>query len=244
MAAVVLRCTGDLLNPADWEAPRFCVKADGSPLTVPGISLDMTCMHDGGRHYVLWSDRKLYEQDGRLVVEPADIYIADIDPEKPWQLTGDPVCIARPVYGWDRCETEVVEGPYLLRRGDDLFITISGSSTGMADLYAVGILQAKSGTDLTDPAAWQRSGYPLLTRESVPGEYGPGHNCFVVDHDTGDTLLVYHAVPRDEDGKALGRKPYVRRVHWAAAGYPYLEMTPERDLKDEFRRVTLTLTVQ
>ena len=128
----------------------------------------MTHFRDHGTDYVMWSDRKIRYGTDPLVIEPADIYIATIDPATPWQLTSDPVCVLRPVLGWDRCETEVEEGPYLLRRGDDLFVTVSGSSTGMADLYAVGLLRAKSGSNLLNPASWDWWPYPLLTKESVP----------------------------------------------------------------------------
>lgn len=242
--AHVLRCLGDPEDPSAWEAPRLCVKPNGKPLTEGGISLDMTYFCVNGVHYVMWSDRKWPIVDGKDAPEPADIYIAAIDPEKPWQAVTEPQCVVRPMYGWDRYETEVDEGPYLLRRGDDLFISVSGSSTGMADLYDLGLLHAKAGSNLLDPAAWDWLPYPVLTKESVPGEYGPGHNSFVKDHETGDDMMVYHAVPHDENGKSLGRRPAVRRVHWAKTGLPYLEMTAERDLKPEFRSVVLELTVR
>ena len=244
VAAVVLRCHGDPCDPDAWEAPRFCVKPDGQPCTAQGISLDMTYFRDNGRDYVLWSDRRITRVGDRQIIEPADICIATIDPSAPWQLTSEPQRIARPIYGWERCETEVIEAPYLLRHGDDLFVTISGSSTGMADLYDVGLLHAKSGADLMRPSAWSHLGYPLLTKESVPGEFGPGHNNFVVDDETGDTMMIYHAVPHDEQDRSLNRQPYVRRVHWSKTGLPYLEMTTERDLNNAFRRVVLTLKVQ
>ena len=69
--------------------------------------------------------------------------------------------------GWDRYETPVDEGPYLLRRGDDLFVTISGSSTSMGDLYDVGLLHAKSGADLLKEENWTWLSYPLLTKENI-----------------------------------------------------------------------------
>lgn len=241
--SVVLRCRGELLDPAAWEAPRFCVKANGELLTEGGISLDMTHFRDHGTDYVMWSDRKIRYGTDPLVIEPADVYIATIDPAAPWRLTSDPVCVLRPVFGWDRCETEVEEGPYLLRHGDELFVTVSGSSTGMADLYAVGLLHAKTGGNLLDPAAWDWWPYPLLTKESVPGEFGPGHNNFVQDPETGDDLMVYHAVPHDANGRALHRRPAMRRVHWASSGLPYLEMTPERDLDPRWERIVMKLTV-
>ena len=56
--------------------------------------------------------------------------------------------------------------------------------------------------------------------------------------------MVYHAVPHDGQGKALGRRPGIRRVHWAASGYPYLEMTEERDLDPALKSVVLEITVK
>lgn len=240
----ILRCNGDPEDPKSWEAPKLCVKQNGALLTEGGISLDMTYFRDGGVDYVMWSDRKIRYGTDPIVIEPADIYIATIDPKEPWRLTSEPRCVIRPMYGWDRYETEVDEGPYLLRRGDDLFVTISGASTGMADLYDVGLLHAKSGTDLLDAANWTWLPWPLLTKESVPGEYGPGHNNFVKDPDTGDDLMIYHAVPHDEEDRTLNRQPGIRRVHWAKTGLPYLEMTPERDLAPEFEKTELRIVIE
>jgi len=241
--SVILRCHGDPLDASAWEEPRYCVKQDGSLLCDNGISLDMTYFKDAGRHYVMWSNRVM-RYGTSLVAESADVYIATIDPAQPWQLTSEPVCVVRPMYGWDRYETEVDEGPYLLRHGDDLFVTISGSSTGMADLYDVGLLRAKTGADLLNPAAWDWLPYPLLTKESVPGEFGPGHNNFVRDPETGDDLMVYHAVPHDEKDRTMHRQPALRRVHWAKTGLPYLEMTAERDLAPGLEAVTMTVVVE
>ncbi len=241
--SVVLRCNGDLLDPDAWETPRYCVKQNGAFITEGGISLDMTWFRDHGVDYVMWSDRKIQYDADPVIPEPANVYIATVNPAEPWQLTSEPRCVLRPLLGWDRCETEVEEAPYLLRRGDDLFVTVSGSSTGMSDLYAVGLLRAKSGSNLLDPAAWDWWPYPLLTKESVPGEFGPGHNNFLKDPETGDDLMVYHAVPHDGQDKTLFRRPAMRRVHWAATGLPYLEMTPERDLDTRFERIVMKLTV-
>lgn len=110
---------GDPAGPNSWEAPRKCVKIDGSDLTEGGISLDMTWFRDNGRDYVMWSDRKIHygADDEHFEAGTADVYIATIDPKKPWQLTSEPHCVVRPMYGWDRYETPVDEGPYLLRHG-------------------------------------------------------------------------------------------------------------------------------
>lgn len=241
----VLRCNGDPANSEDWEAPRLMLKPNGTELNEKGISLDMTYFCVDGVHYVMWSNRVVlgggdaYGPD----CEPADTYIATIDPDEPWQLTTNPVCITRPKYGWDRMETEVDEGAYLLRRGDDLFVTISGSSTVFGDLYCVGLLHAKRGNNLLTPEGWDWLPYPILTKESVENELGPGHNNFIKDPDSGDDIMVYHAIPYDKRGSAFGRRMGLRRVHWGANGYPYLEMTAERDLNPKFKRVTLDITV-
>ena len=241
--SVILRCTGDPVNPHDWEAPRYCVDSEGRLISRRGISLDMTYFEDAGRHYVLWSNRLIYEENGKRVIEPAEIDIAEIDPARPWQLMSSPVCVTRPDYGWERMETEVDEGPYLLRRGNELFVTISCSSTGLGDLYNVGLLRARSGSDLLNPASWSKWPWPLLTKESVPGEFGPGHNNFVIDWETGDTVMVYHAIPHGKSPGDYLRQPALRRVHFAASGLPYLEMTPDRDLNPALRRVFLHLEI-
>ena len=235
-----------------WQHDGFSWQVRGErfehlpDLTEGGISLDMTWFRDNGRDYVMWSDRKIHygADDEHFEAGTADVYIATVDPKKPWQLTSEPHCVVRPMYGWDRYETPVDEGPYLLRRGDDLFVTISGSSTSMGDLYDVGLLHAKSGADLLQEESWTWLSYPLLTKESVPGEYGPGHNNFIKDPDTGDDLMIYHAIPHDENDKTLFRQPGIRRVHWAKNGLPYLEMTPERDLPEGSENVVMELVVE
>lgn len=241
----VLRCNGDPAAPKAWEPPRRAVRADGEPLyDETGIGLDMTYFEVDGVHYVMWSGRRFLDKTpGAEIMEPADVRIATIDPDEPWRLTSEPQQVVRPEYGWDRCQSEVDEGPYLLRHGDDLFVTISGASTALPDLYCLGLLHAKAGTNLLDPSAWQWFGYPVLTKESVPGEYGPGHNMFLKDPETGDDLIVYHAVPHDDKGRSIGRRMGIRRVHWTVEGLPYLAMTPERDLDHALAHVTATITV-
>ena len=61
---------------------------------------------------------------------------------------------------------------------------------------------------------------------------------------TGDDLMIYHAIPHDENDKTLFRQPGIRRVHWAKNGLPYLEMTPERDLPEGSENVVMELVVE
>ncbi|WP_334104980.1 family 43 glycosylhydrolase [Muricomes intestini] len=243
----IYKCEGEIMNPGDWKGPYLVVKPDGTSLRPDGVSLDMTYFNVKETHYVMWSDRKWADANKELepkVQDSADICIACVNPEKPWELVTMPVCIRKPIYGWERYETKVDEGPFLLRHGDDLFVTIACSSTGLADLYCVGILHSTVNSNLLSPEGWDWVSYPVLTKESIPGEYGPGHNCFVKDIENDDDIFVYHAVPHDKCGKSLGRYMGIRRVHWGSSGYPYLEMTKEQDLNPELKKIELTIEIE
>ena len=112
----------DPLDAASWQTPQRCRTIEGGVLCPDGITLDMTCFTVGQVPYVVWAQRvmRLEEQE----FGNSDLYIASVDPEKPWQLTSAPVCICRPSYGWDRVDTTVDEGPFAVRRGDDLFLSL------------------------------------------------------------------------------------------------------------------------
>ena len=244
----ILKCKGDPEHPEDWEEPVLCVKKDGSILNEKGITLDMTCFSVEGRYYVMWSDRILdqehYEVNSFGTNGDATLCIGEIDPKEPWKLISDPVCICRPKYGWDRIENEINEGPYLLEHGEDLFVTFSGSSVGV--LYCVGLLQAKKGSNLLDPSSWKEFPYPVLTKESVPKQFGPGHNCFIKDPDgREEDLIVLHAKefdfddPEDEDIMIAinPRNSIIRRVHWNRLGYPVLDMQEHQDIPEPLRKI-------
>ena len=241
----VLRCNGDPSNPKDWGNPRLVIKPDGTELNEAGISLDMTYFCVDEIHYVMWSNRIIHNNNSNVpICETANLYIATINPDEPWRLTSKPVCICRPEYGWNRLHQEVVEGPYCLQRGDDLFVSISGSSTGKPELYCVGLLHTKRNCNLLSAEAWKLVPYPLLTKESVVGEYGPGHNNFIKDLENGDDIMVYHAIAHAKDKiNTAKRQMGLRRVHWGVSGYPYLELTRERDLAPQYKRIYMTIKV-
>jgi GH43 family beta-xylosidase len=116
----------------------------------------MTYVEDGGRSYVIWSQRYITDHIG-----DAELWIATIDPADPWRLTSDPVRIVTAEFGWDH---EVAEGAFALRHGDRLVVTYSGSAVGPT--YAVGAIEARSGADLLDPTAWAKANAPVLGTRS------------------------------------------------------------------------------
>ena len=237
---MALRPGGNPLKAADWSMPRRVVKKDGSPLYDKGITLDMTVFWSAGRLYACWSQRQF---------DPVDLgawlYIAELDPDEPWRLLSDPQVLTKPEYGWENNHTFVAEGPFALVQNGRILLTYSGALVDST--YVVGLLSMPDGADPLDPASWTKENYPLLSSRSVPGEYGPGHNAYVID---GDGLIwnTYHARPgiRTEDGRqGFGpRSSGIRRVHMNAEGFPILDMTEEMDLNPALAWVRTTVHVR
>lgn len=231
-----LKSGGDPTVKEDWEAPARVKKADGSNLYDGGITLDMTYFEDSGRHYVVWSQRVIGSPNGS-----AELFIATIDPGNPAIVTSEPVMICTPDYSWDRNTTEVDEGPYVLKNDGKIYLTFSGSNIDQT--YSIGLLTASAGADLTDPASWAKTNYPLVTSANVKGEYGPGHNSYTVDED-GIPVNIYHARTTDNTGTGPARHMGARRVHFAVDGTPILDMTDDREILKKNRTVTATIKVE
>ena len=223
----------DPTNADNWEAPVRVVRKDGSALYSEGITLDMTYIEENGVSYVVWAERRINP------TWSSNIMIATIDPEKPYQLTSDPVRLCAPDYGWDRNTTPVDEGPFAIRNKDgQLFITFSGA--GVNPSYCVGMLACTNADDMLNPDSWQKSNYPLLLSESVPGEYGPGHNSYYVNED-GNYVNVYHALPQNSGGK---RHAGIREVYWSVDGTPVLDMTADEAVLPENKEVSVEVVVE
>ena len=247
---MALREGGSPLKASDWETPRRVVKADGSMLYDKGITLDMTVFWSAGKCCAAWSQRQF---------DPVDLgawlYIAQIDPDRPWQLLSEPQVLTTPEYGWENNHTFVVEGPFALYRGGKIYLSYSGALVDST--YAVGMLSMDDGADPLDPAAWTKENYPLLTSRSVQDEYGPGHNAYVTDED-GLVWNTYHARPgwqQTSQGSSStpvegsnivfgARSSGVRRVHFNAEDYPVLDMTEEMDLDPKLQWVKMKVIVR
>jgi GH43 family beta-xylosidase len=209
------------------------VKADGSDLCEAGkeITLDMTEFEWDGEFYVIWSQRQFLPKD-----LGAWLYIAKLNPDEPYKLASEPVVLSKPDYSWANNHTFVEEGPFALKRNDRLFITYSAAAVDTS--YVVGLLQIEKGKDLLVPSNWKKRGFPLLTSRSVEGEYGTGHNAFVVDRE-GYLWNTYHARPGTDAPRSSG----IRRVHFDIDDEPVLDMVEDRDVAYEFRTFMTTIVV-
>lgn len=224
-----LRDGGDPLCREDWSEPFLVVKKDGSPLCEEGkvISLDMTTFSYAGKTYAMWSQRQFLPVD-----QGAWLYLAQIDEKEPWKLVSDPVCIAKPEYGWENNHTYVVEGPYALERDGQLMITYAAAAVDAT--YTVGLLKPVMGSDILNPANWRKNNFPLMSSNSVEGQYGTGHNSYLTDPD-GLVWNFYH-MRSPVDGP---RSAAVRRVHFDIDGEPMLDVAEEFDLPQQYRTVEI-----
>ncbi|MFW6287472.1 MAG: family 43 glycosylhydrolase [bacterium] len=229
-----LKKDGNPANKEDWSRPHRVVKKDGNYLCEAGktISLDMTYFQVKGEHYVVWSQREFLPVD-----LGAWLYIAKIDPTEPWKLINDPVVLSKPEYGWANNNVFVDEGPFALFKDNKLFLTFASALVDAT--YVVGLLTTEIDADLMDPSNWTKTNYPLLTSRSAPGEYGPGHNSYVIDDD-GDIWNAYHARPGIDAPRSSG----LRRVHFDIDGYPRLDLTEEKDLNPELAEVSINIVLK
>ncbi len=224
---------GDPMNRNDWSRPKRVCRADGTDICEAGkdITLDMTCFLWEGEYSAIWSQRPFLPKD-----LGAWLYIAKLNPAEPWKLASDPIILSKPDYGWANNHTFVDEGPFALLRDDRLFITFSSAAVDTS--YVVGLLQIKKGLDPLNRSNWKKTGYPLLTSRSMEGEFGTGHNEYVIDDD-GEIWNTYHARPGTDAPRSSG----VRRVHFDIDGEPVLDLIEEKDLLESLKNVELKVTV-
>lgn len=228
----IMYCEGDPCKMQDWSEPVRICKADGTFLMEDGITLDMTYFEANGKSYYCWAQRTIKGE----ALHTSDLYIAQMDPKTPEKLLSEPVLLSRPTYAWDRQNTEVDEGPNVLKHDGKLYMTFSGDS--VSNYYCLGLLVADEKEDLLNPSNWKKTGYPVLGREHVKGEDGPGHNAFTKDT-YGRDVLIYHAKPNGGM-----RSFYARTIHYGFDGTPILYMTPEQYLAPQYRKVEAKVIVE
>lgn len=236
----VLRCDGDPYTGTWTECGRMQASA-GDASSFTGFSLDMTYFENNGKHYVIWAEIK----------GDSSLFMAEIAPDKPWQLISEPILLTKPEYNWELVNNRVNEGPAVLKANGKIYVFFSASGTGSE--YCVGKLSADAGAELMNPDSWKKSTAPMLSTANLNGESGPGHNSFVTD-ENGNLLIVYHARPESHMSQACGtyskdplydpcRHTRIRQVLFGADGEPNIAVKPEELLRPEYRTVTATVTI-
>ncbi len=216
----IIMCEGKDPYNDPWIDKGKFTACEGDNFSFRGFSLDMTYFECLGKHYVAWA------QNGGN----SNVYLATINPDKPWETTCPAVLLTKPEYDWEKIRIPVNEGPAVMKHNSKIYLTFSASATGPE--YCIGLMYAEEKADLTDISNWKKLNTPLLTSDDLDGEYGPGHNSFVKD-ENGDWIFVYHS--RDEkcfrgecgysDNDSLYdpcRSARIRKVLWENDGLPIL----------------------
>lgn len=225
-----LKDGGDPTKTADWLEHRVQAK-DGGVLSPHGLSIDMTYFEAGGKSYSAWS-----QGDQERKGAKANVSIAEVNSDKPWQAITEPQRLMRPEWGWEL--DGVNEGPNVLVSGGKVYMVFSAQL--VTPQYATGMLIANVGDDLTDPASWTKSNYPWLHNGTFAGQFGLGHNSYFTDP-YGDTYNVYHAMTSGTNNTA--RHAGVVPVHFRADGTPIIDMTTSEELDQSKKNVTLKVVV-
>ena len=216
----IIMCEGNDPYNDKWIDKGKFEACEGDEFSFRGFSLDMTHFECNGKHYVAWA------QNGGN----SNVYLATVDPEKPWKTTCKAMLLTKPEYEWEKVNIPVNEGPAVMIHGGKVFLAFSASATGPE--YCIGLMYADEKADLLDINNWTKLSKPLLTSEDLTGEYGPGHNSFVKD-ENGEWVFIYHS--RDEkcykgecgysDQDPLYdpcRSARKRKVLWDENGFPIL----------------------
>lgn len=195
----VLECQGPDPLTDPWVEKGKMTRANGDIFSFEAFSLDATVFENKGRYYYVWAEK--------VSVGPqiSNLYIAEM--ESPTKLKTAQVLLCAPDYDWERVGFWVCEGPGVVHHAGKIFLTYSGSETGVC--YCMGMLSADEDADLLDPRSWSKERYPVLGTDDAFGIYGPGHNTFTEDEE-GNTILVYHG--RTEE-KIIGNPLYNPNRH-------------------------------
>ena len=190
---------------------------DHGPLVCQKVgSIDAMAVADerGGR-YLVW------KEDGNSRCPTSENPDGKCQPTLNWaqrlspdglKLVGEKVELIRnDPKSW---EGHVVEGAFILRRGEWFYLFYSGNACcGRRCDYALGVARSR---DLLGP--YQKyAGNPILAENKT--WQCPGHGSIVTDSE-GRDFLLYHAYRKSDSAFFIGRETLLDRVVWGPDGWP------------------------
>ena len=194
---------------------------------VRGISdhwaIDATVFEDRGQLFISWSG---WEKTKNGV---QNIYIARL--KNPWTAGSKRTKLSHPEYSWEKIDVnriaakgdpphiDVNEGPEIVKHGEKIFLIYSASGC-WTDNYALGMLEATSGSDLLKVSSWKKSAQPVFQQSPEAHVYGTGHNSFFKSPDGNQDWIIYHANSHPNEGCGEHRSPRVQPFTWNADGTP------------------------
>jgi GH43 family beta-xylosidase len=187
-------------------------------------AIDASVFEDKGQLYMIWSG---WGEDKNGT---QSIYIARM--KSPWTIEGPRIRVSTPEYAWEKIgdvdqkkqpgdppHIDVNEGPEMLQHNGKLFLIYSASAC-WTDYYALGMLEATSGSDLLNQNSWKKSSKPVFQQSPATGVYAPGHNGFFKSPDGKQDWIIYHANSQPGQGCGGHRSPRAQPFTWNANGTP------------------------
>ena len=195
-------------------------------------AIDATVFEEAPRLFMIWSG---WPADANGT---QNLYIAELS--DPWTVKGARVRISSPEFPWEKVgdlkprrdpeenpganlldplHVDVNEGPEILRHGDQIFLIYSAAGC-WTDNYSMGMLTAKAGSDLLDPASWKKNPLPVFWQSPKDGAFAPGHGSFFRSPDGTEDWMLYHANAEAGQGCGNRRAPRAQRFTWNADGTP------------------------
>lgn len=182
---------------------------DHGPLVCQDIgSIDaMAATDENGERYLVW------KEDGNSREQPTPLWAQKLN-EDGTKLVGSKKELFRnDPQSW---EGGVVEGAFILRRGDWFYLFYSGNACcGRRCNYALGVARSHK---LLGP--WEKNpANPILAENEM--WQCPGHGSIVSD-EQGRDFLLYHAYKKSEEAFYIGREALLDEVTWGAGGWPVI----------------------
>lgn len=180
---------------------------DRGPLVCQKLgSIDaMAVTDEHGARYLVW------KEDGNSRDQPTPLWAQKLSDDGV-KLVGRRVELIRnDPSSW---EGGVVEGAFILRRGNWFYLFYSGNACcGRRCNYALGVARSSS---LLGPYE-KYAANPILGANET--WQCPGHGSIVADPE-GRDLLLYHAYRKSESAFFLGREALLDQVVWGPDGWP------------------------
>ena len=187
-------------------------------------AIDGSVFEHNGQLYLTWSGWEGNE-NGRQ-----DIYLCKMT--NPWTTEGSRILISDPQYDWEQHGFLATPGPddkpiVLVNEGPQFLVSPTGqvhivySASGCwTDFYALGMVSARPGSNLMDPALWSKQPKPVFRADGVKGTYAAGHNSFFKSPDGKQDWILYHANSEPGQGCSNKRCPRMQPFTWSATGMP------------------------
>lgn len=155
---------------------------------------------ENGKFFVVW------KEDGNSVNKPTPLWAQEFDNVN-YKLIGEKKEILRnDPASW---EGNLVEGPYIMRRGEYFYMFYSGNACcGRQCNYALGVARSK-----TLLGEWERDPANPILKGNEDWKC-PGHGTIVTD-EAGKTWMMYHAYD-PQDTVYVGRQALLDEVKWTA----------------------------